>query len=377
MVSIPHPLPRHLYIHVPFCTRRCAYCDFSIAVRATVPAGEFVAAAAREMDIRLPPGERWELDTVYLGGGTPSRLGAGVAQLLDVVHARATLAPAAEVTIEANPEDVTRGALRAWRDAGVNRLSLGSQSFDDDVLRWMHRTHDASSIPRAVEAARASGINNYSLDLIFGLPETVNRSWETDVARALALEPTHLSLYGLTIEPHTPFGQRRARGELQEAPEDRYEHEFLYAHDALAAAGFDHYEISNFARPGSHSRHNSGYWIRAPYAGVGPSAHGFDGAVRRWNVPAYVEWLKRLASGLDPTSGSELLSENDRIAEEVYLGLRTRRGLVLGGKELARARQWVDAGWAELMDGSRLVLTPSGWLRVDALAAGLTLLRSR
>lgn len=378
-MPVQHPdRPRHLYIHVPFCARRCAYCDFSIAVRSTVPHAEYADALRRELDIRCAPDVPWELDTVYLGGGTPSKLGtAGIERVLDLVRADATLTPGAEVTIEANPEDVTRDAARAWRAAGVNRVSLGVQSFDDAVLSWMHRTHDAAAVPRAVDALRAAGIRNYSLDLIFALPAAVTRSWESDVARALELAPAHLSLYGLTIEPHTVLGRREARGELEESPDERYEREFLHAHDALGEAGFEHYEVSNFGRPGLHSRHNSAYWAGVPYAGLGPSAHEFDGAVRQWNVSAYADWLRRLRAGADPVAGRETLSAQNRVAEAVYLGLRTQGGLALEQGETARIEPWIDAGWARLAADGRLVLTPMGWLRLDSLAATLTMLRSR
>jgi oxygen-independent coproporphyrinogen-3 oxidase len=370
-------LPRHVYVHVPFCGRRCSYCDFAIAVRRVVPVDEYATALAGELAQRFPAGAAWTVDTLYFGGGTPSRLGAdGVARVLDLLRTRLQLAPGAEVTLEANPDDVTRDAVAAWRDAGINRLSLGSQSFDDDVLRWMHRTHDAAAIPRAVEAARAGGIDDLSLDLIFALPERTARSWERDVAEALALAPSHLSLYGLTIEPHTPLGRWHQRGDVAESPEERYEAEFLHAHEALAGAGFEHYEVSNFARQGHRARHNSAYWAGVPYAGLGPSAHEFDGAVRRWNTRAYADWVQRIGTGADPIEGSELLGPAERTAETVYLGLRTQDGLGLSDPELGRVQSWIDAGWARV-DGAKLVLTPLGWLRLDALAAELTLVRSR
>lgn len=371
-------LPRHVYVHVPFCARRCTYCDFSIAVRRVVPVDEYVGALDRELSIRFGAAESWIVDTLYFGGGTPSRLGGeGVARTLDVVRRHLVLASDAEVTLETNPEDVTDDALARWRDAGVNRLSLGSQSFDDDVLAWMHRSHDARAIERAVEAARRAGIDNISLDLIFALPDTITRSWEHDVRRALNLGPAHLSLYGLTVEPHTPLGRWQVRGEVFEAPDERYETEYLYAHDALTAAGFEHYEVSNFGLPGRHSRHNSAYWVHVPYAGLGPSAHEFDGTERRWNVAAYAEWLERLRAGVDPVAESEALSADNRLAEEVYLGLRTQRGLELSERELPRVERWIEAGWAVRLGANRIVLTPLGWLRLDALAADLTLVRSR
>jgi oxygen-independent coproporphyrinogen-3 oxidase len=368
---------RHVYVHVPFCARRCAYCDFSIAVRRVVPADEYVEALGNEMAIRFPDLGRWEVDTLYLGGGTPSRLGAaGVARLLEVARNRVSLSPDAEVTIEANPEDVTRDAVVEWRRAGVNRVSLGAQSFDDRVLAWMHRSHDASAIDRAVDAIRQGGIDNLSIDLIFALPSAIERDWREDVRRALALEPEHLSLYGLTVEPHTPMGRWQARGELIESPEERYESEFLHAHDALGGAGFEHYEVSNFGRAGRHARHNSAYWAHVAYAGLGPSAHEFDGTVRRWNAPVYRDWLQAVNEGRDPIAGSETVEDGSRIAEQVYLGLRSMSGLRLQPAEHRRVQPWIDAGWATLDDTGRIVLTALGWLRLDALAADLTLVRS-
>ena len=332
----------------------------------------------KELALRFAGGERWTADTIYLGGGTPSRLGGdGVARLLEALRRRIELAPDAELTIEANPEDVTQDAARAWREAGVNRLSLGGQSFDDDVLRWMHRTHDSAAIARAFDAARAAGIDDISLDLIFALPNEVQRSWEDDLRASLALEPTHLSLYGLTTEPTTPLGRWRDRGTVTEAHDERYEREFLQAHDTLATAGFEHYEVSNFARRGQRARHNSSYWSGYPYAGLGPGAHEFDGSARRWNVDPYVEWLRRLAQGLDPIDSQETLEAESRAAERVYLGLRTSDGLRLTGAELVRVRDWVGAGWGTVSSDGRLTLTPLGWLRLDSLAADLTLAGSR
>jgi len=354
------------------------YCDFSIAVRRAVPVDEFVSAVARELDLRPAGDDAIALDTLYAGGGTPSRLGAGgVARLIDEIRTRFTLAAGAEVTIEANPDDVTPEAATAWRAAGVNRLSLGAQSFDDAVLAWMHRTHDARTIGRAVDAARAAGIDNLSLDLIFALPQRLERSWSADLERTLELSPDHVSLYGLTIEPQTPLGRAHRRGQVAGAPDERYEREFLEAHDVLGAAGFSHYEVSNYGRPGRCSRHNSAYWSGAPYLGIGPSAHGFDGNVRRWNRTAYVDWLAAVAAGTDPIQGHESLTAENRAAESVYLGLRTSGGVVLQQSETAHVAPWIDQGWAVVDEANSLSLTPSGWLRLDALAADLTVFRSR
>jgi oxygen-independent coproporphyrinogen-3 oxidase len=354
------------------------YCDFSIAVRRAVPVDEYVGAVARELDLRFSSGGPGETETLYFGGGTPSRLGAeGIARLVTAVRQRARLTDDAEVTVEANPDDVTAENVRAWRDAGVNRISLGAQSFDDDVLTWMHRTHDAAAIPRAVDIIRRGGIDNISLDLIFAVPQRPAGSWERDLARALELDPSHISLYGLTVEPHTVLGRRKHRGEVAESSEEVYEREFIHAHETLGAAEFEHYEVSNFARRGARSRHNSAYWSGRSYAGLGPSAHEFDGTTRRWNVAPYAEWLTAVEAGRDPIADSEQLTGENRLSEGVYLGLRTVDGLALSEAELAHISRWLEAGWASLDSDRRVRLTAEGWLRLDALAADLTLFRSR
>ncbi|MGI8619415.1 MAG: radical SAM family heme chaperone HemW [Gemmatimonadaceae bacterium] len=391
--------PRHLYVHVPFCARRCAYCDFSIAVRRNTPVDAYLAAVRTELgmvarDMGLANPRDWLLDTVYLGGGTPSQLGPAVEQLFVAISEVAAIGPDAEVTVEANPEDVTPANAAAWRRAGANRISLGSQSFDPAVLKWMHRVHSAEQIPLAVKTAREAGFDNISLDLIFALPKFLNRDWKRDLDAAVALEPAHVSLYGLTVEPRTPLSRWRDRGEVREAGDEAYESEFLLAHDTLAAAGYDHYEVSNFSKPGLHSRHNSSYWSGAAYAGIGPSAHSFDGARRWWNVAPYAEWMKRLASGSSPVADVEVLDEENISNEKVYLGLRTQNGVRVEGDELPELQPWVHRGWATfdfradaentLARGTgaggacaKLTLTPSGWLLLDELAANLTWIRSR
>jgi oxygen-independent coproporphyrinogen-3 oxidase len=316
------------------------------------------------------------LDTLYLGGGTPSRLGGdGVRRVIDAVREVAAIATDAEVTIEANPDDVTVDTATHWLEAGVNRVSLGVQSFDEAVLRWMHRTHSAAQAEEAVRTLRTAGILNISVDLIFALPTVLGRNWEQDIRLASALDPDHISLYGLTVESHTPLGHWRERGEVTEAGEEMYEAEFLFAHQALTEAGFSHYEVSNYAKPGRESRHNSAYWSDVPYMGLGPSAHGFDGQRRYWNVSAYAGWVRRLLAGEPARQGEEHLTPENRAAERVYLGLRTVQGLHANAAELEAARPWVDAGWATI-SGSRIVLSPLGWLRLDALAASLTVVGS-
>jgi oxygen-independent coproporphyrinogen-3 oxidase len=367
-------------VHVPFCARRCSYCDFSIAVRREVPVADYIDGIRRELSLRSRDGssaETMPLDTLYLGGGTPSRLGGeGVAALLDVIRLHAHWDDAAEVTLEANPDDVTAESASAWRAAGINRVSLGAQSFSPPALEWMRRTHDVDQIGRAVAHLRAAGIAQLSIDLIFALPTDVPRDWGDDLARALALRPDHLSLYGLTVEPHTPLGRWRDRGEITESPDTRYERDFLLADSTLGAAGFEHYEVSNYALPGARARHNSCYWQRVPYGAIGPAAHRYDGERRSWNVGPYAEWLHRLRAGINPTEGSELLTASEVDAETSYVGLRTTAGLVLSEELLAHTARWREAGWARIVD-DRLLLTPLGWLRLDALAVDLTHAGSR
>lgn len=380
--------PSHLYVHVPFCARRCSYCDFSIAVRKEVPWREFAAGIDRELSIRsvevgvgqfVAP-----LKTLYFGGGTPSHLGGdGVAALMEVVRKHFSIDSAAEVTLEANPEDITLESVARWRDAGINRLSIGIQSFHDNVLKWMHRVHDADAARKAVTVARTGGIANLSLDLIFATPDAVQRSWSADVAEAMSLMPDHISVYGLTIESRTPLGRWIERGELMEASETRYEREFIETHEMLAGSGYEHYEVSNYALPKRRAVHNSVYWHDLPFMGAGPAAHGYDGSSRRWNEPAYAAWLREVNQGRDPAKGSEVLSSKNRIAESVYLGMRTIDGLLIDEREAHHVRQWERAGWVRLAPEYaadranlyRLVCTPQGWLRLDSMAADLTAFR--
>lgn len=377
MLPLYLKVPRHVYVHVPFCARRCSYCDFAIAVRREVPVDEYLSALAAELDTRFR-GHSEDVDTIYFGGGTPSRLGgAGVARALDLVTKYFRPASDAEVTIEANPEDVSPAAAAEWRNAGVNRLSLGAQTFDDDALAWMHRTHDASATEAAVRNAREAGITNLSLDLIFALPEAVRRNLHNDLQRLLALKPDHVSLYGLTIEPRTPLGKWVTDGITVEQPEEGYESDYLLANQALTAGGFEHYEVSNYALPGRRAVHNAAYWANVPYVALGPAAHGFDGTVRRWNLRNYAEWRDVAMTGADPVEGSETLTGDNRIAEDVYLGLRSIAGLEITVADAPAIDRWIGAGWATVGNDGRLRCTTSGWLRLDSLATALTHHRSR
>jgi oxygen-independent coproporphyrinogen-3 oxidase len=365
----------HIYIHVPFCARRCSYCDFAIAVRRETPDAQFVEAIEREWrqwlarpDTSTDP----EITTLYFGGGTPSRLQpASIAHLVRVVSADRALARDVEVTLETNPDDVTPERAAAWRAAGVNRISLGVQSHDPAVLEWMHRTHRAEQVPGAIVALREAGITNISVDLIFALPAELRRDWTADLNQTFALEPTHLSLYGLTVEPHTPLFRWTERGATVAAPDERYAAEYLEAHQRLGDGGFEHYEVSNASRPGFRSRHNSAYWTGADYLGLGPSAHSLEAGVRRWNVREWADYQLRAAHGESVIGGTETLGDDARALERRYLGLRTEAGLAATELPENTRESWLREGWATVA-GGRIRLTVEGWLRLDALvgAAG-------
>ena len=364
----------HLYLHVPFCARRCSYCDFAIAVRREVPTEAYVRAVLREWE-QWQAHESWSqsgaVDTIYFGGGTPSRLDPrGVAALLQRIGRDRRVAAGAEITLEANPEDVTPEHAAAWARAGVNRVSLGAQSFAPAVLEWMHRTHSPAQTGAAVEALRGAGITALSLDLIFGLPAALGRDWRADLDRALALEPDHLSLYGLTVEERTPLARWTARGEVVPVDEDRYAAEFLEADAVLAGAGYEHYEVSSYARPGRRAVHNSAYWRRAPYIGLGPSAHSGWGRERRWNLREWSAYERALETGATPVAGSERLDDEAVELEELYLGLRTGDGVEIGRLAAGTRAAWLSSGWA-IESGGRVRLSPEGWLRLDALAAAV------
>ncbi len=368
---------RHLYVHAPFCVRRCVYCDFAVSVRREGDAGSWLAAVAAELELVRREGlfhEEGLLRTLYVGGGTPSLLGGEAMQgLAGVLGREALAAPELEWTAEANPESFTPELASAWRDAGVTRVSLGIQTFHEPALRWMGRLHGARGARDAVATARRAGFDNLSVDLIFGLPRHLGRDWRGDLEAVLSLEVEHVSLYGLSVEAGTPLGRAVAEGRERLPEEEGYAEEYMLAAEVLAAAGYEHYEVSNFARPGRASRHNRAYWTGVPYLGLGNGAHSFAPPVRYWNVRAWEAYEARVRRGIRPEEGRETLGPAQRRLERIWLGLRTADGLPL--EELApgqrrRADGWVDRGWATL-EGARLRLTPRGWLLLDRLAVEL------
>lgn len=367
-----------LYLHVPFCSRVCPYCDFAVTTGG--PGRRAAFADALVAEIALWEGEPLSFDTVYLGGGTPSALSpAELARILEAVRSRFSLQPDTRIFLEANPEDATPAALAAWRGLGVNTLSLGVQSFDAESLVFLGRRHDPAEARAAVAAALSAGFDTVSLDLIFGLPGQTPATWRRDLEEAARLRPDHVSCYQLTVHEGTRFGTLRDRGALAELPEPEQAALFALTHEVLGAAGYEGYEVSNFARAPEHrSRHNLKYWDHTPYLGLGPSAHSFDGRRRWWNERRLAEWQARLARGEWPVAGSEELAPGDLALETLMLGLRTRAGVDLGrfrerfGFDLAvNNRPLIERLVEQRLlepDPARLAPTTSGLAVADALA---------
>lgn len=366
-----------VYVHAPFCVRRCFYCDFAVQVRRSGDPGEWLGALEGELRGLTAEGLfvlEDQLRTLYVGGGTPSLLGAEVMEGLARVVGRHRLThPELEWTAEANPESFTPEIAAGWRGAGVNRLSLGIQTFHGPALRWMGRMHGPDGAKTAVRTARGAGFENISVDLIFGLPGHLRRSWADDLERALSLEPPHVSLYGLSVETATPLGRAVREGREKPVDEERYEAEFLEAAEALTRAGYRHYEVSNFALDGMESRHNSVYWTGEPYLGLGNGAHSYAPPLRRWNLREWSDYRKVAETGRVAEDERETLDPDALRLERIWLGLRTREGLSLQGLSeaaLRLAQAWAGKGLA-VTAGDRVALTAAGWLLLDRLAADL------
>lgn len=360
-----------LYLHVPFCSRVCPYCDFAVQVGGPERRRWYVESLLREITLwgEDPRVAGWGFDTLYLGGGTPSLLAPEVlGEILAALRDTFRLDPDAWLLLEANPEDVTPESLRAWRGLGVRTLSLGVQSFDADQLRFLGRRHGSEAARRSVELAREAGFDTVSLDLIYGLPEQTSDDLRRELEAAVALRPDHLSCYQLTVHRGTWFGKLAERGRLAELPEPRQAELFERVHRFLADAGYPAYEISNFARAPEHrSKHNPKYWHHVPYLGLGPSAHSFGGLEgepgrytgrRWWNERTLTRYGERLERGERPVSGDEELSAEDLALEALALALRTPEGVDLGA---FRERWGWDLGQAQICER----LAESGYLVLE------------
>lgn len=376
--AIPEAVPG-LYIHVPFCVKKCPYCGFYSVTDLSLK-GAYLDALLKEMDFHAAGSGFSGFDTVYFGGGTPSLLSPSrVGAVLDSAAVLFSLSEDLSVTLEANPKTVSRKTLEDYRRAGVNRINFGVQSFNNENLKFLGRIHDAEDARKALSDARKAGFGDIGLDLIFGLFGQSPESWRVDLAEALDFSPEHLSCYMLTIEENTPFGAIREKGGAMAADDGLMADLFLLTREILTGAGYVHYEVSNYAKSaGFLSRHNMKYWNGAPYLGLGPSAHSFDGAVRSWNAKILSGYLKRVAEGGSAVLGREELSRRDQVLEALFLGLRQAAGIDVGAFSVFFGLDFFEAfggafercekeGWLQFSEG-RVSPTPHGMLFCDGMA---------
>jgi putative oxygen-independent coproporphyrinogen III oxidase len=357
-----------LYVHVPFCRSKCPYCDFySVPAIDAIPAWiDAVHSEARMYRDEFPP-----FGTLYAGGGTPSLLaGRDLERLIRGLEGILSFEEGFEFTIEVNPDDVTPHLLEAYRALGANRLSIGVQSFDDGELRLLGRRHNVARAEEAIRAARNAGFSNIGIDVIFALPGQTEGSWRETLERVLIFEPEHLSCYELTLEPDAPLA-RMIEGGAAVGDETKRDL-FVMTSEFLEGRGYEHYEISNFARePVFRSRHNSGYWNHTPYLGLGPAAHSFNGGVRWWNADSISEYCDRVGAGERPVEGTEALTDGQLLLERLYFGFRTRKGLPIeffdslpGGVEML-----AELGRTSIVriENGRVIPTKRGYLLSDRL----------
>ena len=369
--------PAGVYVHIPFCTAICNYCNFNRGLYDADLKTRYVAALQREI-ARAPASVR--ADTIFFGGGTPSLLEPDeVASIIQTVGDNLDLDQHPEITLETNPETVDRDKLERFRAAGVNRLSFGVQSFQDDELKRLGRIHSADRARAAVREARAAGFDNVSLDLMMWLPGQSVAHWLANVDALIAAQPDHASLYLLELYPNAPLKEDMARGGWSLAPDDDAAEMYLRAMEKLETAGLVQYEISNVARPGRESRHNLKYWSDGEWLGFGCGAHQTLAGVRRKNVSGTADYIERVSSGGDPVAERRVLSEDDRVAEALFTGLRLSAGIGLEGFAARygvdvwarygdELRPFVDAGWL-VREGPMLRLTRDGMLMANEVMA--------
>jgi len=367
MTECTHP---GLYVHVPFCKTKCPYCDFySVTSLSSVAA--WLEALRREMLLyrdRFPP-----FDSLYLGGGTPSLLSEQhLKALVRHLHSTFSISDDTEFTVEVNPDDVTSDTIALLRDLGVNRISLGVQSFDDRDLQFLKRRHTAEQAAKAIAEFKGAGFSKVGLDLMYGLPGQTESGWLKTLEQAVSFDPEHLSCYQLTIHESTPFGDLQAKGEIKPLDIEKEATFFMLTAVFLEEKGYLHYEVSNFARGEENlCRHNLKYWQRVPYLGLGPSAHSFEHGVRWWNLQDVEGYCRALAEGEPPLAGSETLTPEQVYLEMILLGFRTRDGV---DREIFRNRPGTEevlrhlrqAGLVQAVEG-RVVPTVKGFLVADSL----------
>ena len=366
-----------IYVHIPFCKKRCSYCDFHFSTTFSKYRQDLISAICLELVLRKDELKSEFIETIYFGGGTPSLLTKDeLASIMSTIREHYQLADTTEITFEVNPEDAHEANLLTWKKLGINRLSIGLQSFQESDLSWMNRSHTLEQGTDAVRLAQKLGFTNLSIDLIYGLPGLSNVQWMEHLNRAMSLNVQHISSYCLTIEPKTALNDFVAKGKLIRPTEDQQSEQFELLVSTLAHAGFEQYEISNFAKDQKYAKHNSAYWNFSPYLGVGPSAHSFDGQQRRWNVANNTNYYQHVGKNQDWFE-VETLTESEKWNEYFLTGLRTKWGILkkniqkMGGmnsSELPLMDTYLKNEWILEADAS-FVLTEKGKLQADGIAS--------
>ncbi len=375
-----------IYIHIPFCKQACHYCNFHFS---TVPKqmAAFVDALKKEIEITpsfIPTqqGAKEKINTLYFGGGSPSILPIQDLQsIFEALHKRFSFSEHIEITLEANPDDINIEKLQAWRSLGVNRLSVGIQSFQDEELKWMNRAHTAKESLDCIDAIQAAGFDNYSIDLIYGSPLLDDSNWKKNVDIVIEKKIPHISCYALTVEPSTALSKMIVQGKKEAVDADRQANQFLLLMEWMEQAGYQHYEISNYALPGKKSIHNSSYWEGDAYYGFGPSAHSFDGhKTRRWNIANNALYIQSIANNQIPME-QEVLSSQQQLNEYSMTALRTNKGIDLNKVEslygaaavaglLEAAQPYIQSNKIRVEE-NHILLSKEGKLFADGIAAAL------
>ena len=370
----------HLYLHIPFCHQACHYCDFHFSTNVALKS-DLVHAICQEIALQKEYLGSKNLKTIYFGGGTPSLLLADeLEKILNTIHQNFSVENEAEITLEANPEDLTPSYLAAIKSLGVNRLSIGIQSFREENLRFLNRNHSSAQAITCISQAQDIGIDNISIDIIYGIPGNDLNDLALDIQKAVDTKVNHISAYSLTIEPKTVFGQQKKKGFFKELPESMQSQKFSFTRNLLAENGFEAYETSNFAKNEHYSKHNTSYWNQESYLGIGPSAHSFNQNSRQWNVAKNGVYIKAINEGVIPAE-IEILTEANKINEYMMTRLRTQWGIEWSKIEQTFAqlnteipldliKNWQKNDWAHVSKG-HLILTETGALMADKLAADL------
>ncbi|MBS1527348.1 MAG: radical SAM family heme chaperone HemW [Bacteroidetes bacterium] len=368
-----------IYIHIPFCKQACYYCDFHFSTSLAYKPQLF-DALMKELALQKDYLSGETIETIYFGGGTPSLLSSEeINSIIDAITSIHSVASGAEITLEANPDDLTPEKIKSLRQKPVNRFSIGIQSFFDDDLAWMNRAHRSGEADSSVKRAQDAGFENITADLIYGYPLLTGQKWKTNLEKIFALEIPHVSAYSMTVEPRTALASFIKQKKQPPMNEEQSAEQFLYLADAMQRQGFEHYEISNFCKPGHYSRHNTNYWKGIKYLGIGPSAHSYDGETRQWNIANNAKYISSINDKKIPAE-KEILTEADRLNEYIMTSLRTMWGLDLdklnsiaaGASEplLRSAASFSERAWLR-QEENKIYLTQTGKLYADHIALEL------